>query len=101
MTDEIVALSYEVRKGKDAKALVMAQQQQDVDRMLLVFEGQLSGARYLLGDRLTAVDLAAVSGLGYYTLRCGDGWRNQYPTLAEWCDRLHQRPSIRSTIPRL
>jgi glutathione S-transferase len=99
LTDAIVALSYEVRKGKDADAQVRAHHQQTVDRMMAVFEQQLSRATYLLTNDLTIVDVAVVSGLGYYTLRCGDGWRHQFPAIAEWCDRLHQLPSIQSTIP--
>jgi len=102
MTDAVVALSYEVRKGSDANAQLQAYHQQEVDRMLAVFEGQLNGASYLLGDRLTIVDVAALSGLGYYTLRCGAVWQKQYLALAEWFDRLHQqRQSIQATVPRL
>ncbi len=101
MTDAVVALSYEVRKGAYADDLKQRAYQQQVDRMLSVFEKQLGRASHLLGDRLTAVDIAVLSGLGYCTFRCGNGWRNQFPALAEWCDRLHQRSSIQSTIPRL
>lgn len=101
MTDAVVALSYEVRKGVYADDLKQRSHQKAVDRILSVFENQLGVASHLLGDRLTAVDIAVLCGLGYYTLRCGDGWRTQFPALAEWCDRLHQRPSIQSTLPRL
>ncbi|MEB3211726.1 MAG: glutathione S-transferase family protein [Leptolyngbyaceae bacterium] len=99
LTDAIVALSYEVRKGTDANAQVQAHHQQNVDRMMSVFEQQLSQAQYLLTNNLTIVDVAVISGLGYYTLRCGDEWSRHFPAIAEWGDRLHQLPSIQSTIP--
>ncbi|NMF82834.1 glutathione S-transferase family protein [Nodosilinea sp. P-1105] len=100
MTDQVVALWLETRKGDRADAQVQAQHQVVIDRLLTVFEQQLQLTPYLLSDRLSAVDIAAVSGLGYYSLRFGLGWQSRYPRLAHWFDQLHQRPSLRDTIPQ-
>ncbi|PSN19441.1 glutathione S-transferase family protein [filamentous cyanobacterium CCP5] len=99
MTDQVVARWYEARKGNQAKASVEARHQQDMDRMLAVFETQLGKTPYLLNDQFTAVDIAALCGLGYYTLRFGPSWQRQWPRLGQWFEGLHQRSSVQETMP--
>ena len=100
LIDQVVALWYETRKGDHADAQVQTHHQQEIDRILSVFEGQLGITSHLLNNQFTAVDVAAVSGLGYYTLRFGQDWQQQYPRLAQWFEHLHQRPSLQSTMPQ-
>lgn len=99
LTDQVVALRAETRKGDRSNPQVEQQIQQDIDRLMGVFEQQLAMMPYLLNDQFTAVDVAAVSGLGYYSFRFGLTWQQRYPRLAEWFERLHQRRSLASTVP--
>jgi glutathione S-transferase len=99
LTDTIVSLWYEVRSG-EAQPVVKTQYQAIIDRLLGVFEHKLTESPYLLNDKLTAVDIAAVSGIGYYSFRFGKDWQLQYPKLAQWFDKLYHRESVQSTIPR-
>ncbi|MBD1909324.1 MULTISPECIES: glutathione S-transferase family protein [unclassified Leptolyngbya] len=100
LIDEVVALWYETRKGGDANPQVQALHQGNIDRLIAVFEQQLGTTSHLLSDQITAVDIAAISGLGYYSLRFGKDWQSSYPRLAQWFDQLHQRPSLQDTIPK-
>ncbi|MEH1807808.1 MAG: hypothetical protein V7L28_21155 [Nostoc sp.] len=36
----------------------------------------------------------AISGLGYYSLRFGHNWQQEYPKLRQWFEVLHQRQSV-------
>lgn len=99
LTDHIVGLWYETRKEADANPAVQAQLRSAIDRFLGVFEQKLTNSAYLLNDHLTAVDIAALSGLGYYSLRFGQDWQQQNPKLAQWFAKLSERESVRSTVP--
>ncbi len=100
LIDEVVALWYETRKGDDAQAAVQAHHQGNLDRLMAVLEKQLGVTSHLLNDQFTAVDVAAVSGLGYYSLRFGTTWQSNFPRLARWFDQLHQHPSLQETQPK-
>ncbi|MBW4625162.1 MAG: glutathione S-transferase N-terminal domain-containing protein [Brasilonema octagenarum HA4186-MV1] len=72
-----------------------------INRLLPIFEEQLRTAKYLLGgESWTVADVAALCSLGYYSLRLNEDWLLEYPHLREWFERLHERESVKSTIPR-
>jgi glutathione S-transferase len=100
LIDRVVALWYETGKAPKADEQLQAYYQQEIDRLLFVLENKLDFSSYLLNDQFTAVDVAAVSGLGYYTFRFGKNWQLRYPKLTRWFERLHQRPSLQSTLPQ-
>lgn len=100
LTDNIVGLWYESRKGDQANPDTQAQYQSIIDRLLSFLEQKLTQSTYLLNDTLTAVDIAAVSGIGYYSFRFGKDWQQQYPKLSQWFEQLHKHESVQSTIPR-
>lgn len=55
---------------------------------------------FLLENRLTLADIAAGSVLGYMTVRFkAIPWRDQYPNLARYVDRLEERESFKNTKP--
>lgn len=99
LADNAVSLTMEVRKGDKADANLQAKYQSLIDRLLLFLDEQLATSSYLLGTEWTAADIAAVSALGYYTLRFGEDWQQKYLRLGQWFKNLHQRESIQSTIP--
>lgn len=71
-----------------------------INRLLPIFEQQLAQSQYLLGDEAwTAADVAALCSLGYYSLRLKEDWILQYPNLGNWFNKLHERESVKSTVP--
>lgn len=73
-----------------------------INRLLPIFDEQLAQSKYLLGDETwTAADIAALCSLGYYSLRLNEDWLLQYPNLKNWFNNLHERKSVKSTIPIL
>ncbi|MEH2213183.1 glutathione S-transferase family protein [Nostoc sp.] len=100
LIDNVVGLWYETRKGNQADFGTQAKYQSSINRLLGVFEQKLTKSAYLLNETLSAVDVAAISGLGYYSLRFGNNWQQEYPKLRQWFELLHQRKSVDSTMPK-
>lgn len=72
-----------------------------INRLLPIFDGQLRQSEYLLGgETWTAADVAALCSLGYYSFRLNEDWQIQYPYLRDWFNKLHERESVKSTIPK-
>ncbi|BAZ40717.1 glutathione S-transferase domain-containing protein [Calothrix sp. NIES-4101] len=71
-----------------------------INRLLPIFEQQLAQSQYLLGDHTwTAADVAALCSFGYYSFRLNEDWILQYPNLGNWFKNLHDRESVKSTVP--
>ncbi|MBE9128175.1 MULTISPECIES: glutathione S-transferase family protein [unclassified Coleofasciculus] len=71
-----------------------------INRLLEIFEQQLAKSKYLLGDETwTAADVAALCSLGYYSLRLDEDWLLKYIHLRDWFNKLHERSSVKSTVP--
>jgi glutathione S-transferase len=71
-----------------------------INRLLPIFEQQLTQSQYLLGDEAwTAADIAALCSMGYYNLRLNEDWVVHYPNLGNWFNKLHERESVKSTVP--
>ena len=71
-----------------------------INRLLPIFDVQLRTAKYLLGgETWTAADVATLCSLGYYSLRLSEDWLVKYPHLGEWFNKLHERESVKLTIP--
>lgn len=99
LADNIIFLWYQQMKGDNADAKDRAKYQAAIDRLLPVLDDKLAASSYLLGDSWTAADIAVLSALGYYSLRFGEDWQQQYPKLGEWFKNLHDRESVKSTVP--
>ncbi|QIR37193.1 glutathione S-transferase family protein [Tolypothrix sp. PCC 7910] len=100
LIDNVVGLWYETRKGNQADFDTQAKYQSSINRVLSVFEQKLTVSAYLFNETPSAVDVAAISGLGYYSLRFGNSWQQEYPKLSQWFEVLHQRQSVYSTMPK-
>ena len=99
LADNAVALWYQKLKGDNADPKDIAKYQAAINRLLPVLDEQLTTSAYLLGKNWTLADIAAVSALGYYTLRLGDDWQHQYLRLGQWFKKLHEKESVKSTVP--
>ncbi len=83
-----------------------ARQRRKVDGGLREIARLIGDRRYAIGDRITLADAAIGSLLGSLdfsheqqrTVPGGD-WRELYPLLARYFDRLEERPSFRDTRP--
>lgn len=100
LIDNVVGLWYETRKGNQVDFNTQAKYQSSINRILGVFEQKLTNSAYLFNETVSAVDVAAISGVGYYSLRFGHNWQQEYPKLSQWFELLHQRKSIDSTMPK-
>ncbi len=73
---------------------------QRIDRLIPVFEEQLSQTKYLLGgESWSMADISALCSFGYYDLRLGEDWKGNYPHIRKWFDQLHQIKSVKDTVP--
>ncbi|AFY65126.1 glutathione S-transferase family protein [Geitlerinema sp. PCC 7407] len=99
LMDTVVGLWFQKQKSTP-DAADQAKLQQLLDRLLHFLNQRLSGNPYLFGENWSAIDVSALCALGYYSLRFGTGWQAQYPHLKTWFEALHQRESVRSTMPQ-
>ncbi|NES78961.1 MULTISPECIES: glutathione S-transferase family protein [unclassified Okeania] len=71
-----------------------------INDLLPVFDRQLAKSKYLLGnEEWTIADVSALCSFGYYSLRLNEDWLLEYDNLKNWFNRLHQRESVKSTVP--
>ncbi|KAI5845652.1 glutathione S-transferase C-terminal-like protein [Morchella snyderi] len=66
-------------------------------RIMGVLEKVLEGKQYLVDDKLSYADLAFVpyQWVADFFKPELDGWRNEFPTLAAWNDKLEARDSVK------
>jgi glutathione S-transferase len=69
----------------------------ETPRLLSGLEGQLAKREWLVGDRLTAADIAVGSILAYATLMLKQDYTD-YPAIAAYLKRLGDRPPFQRTI---
>lgn len=62
---------------------------------------RIAGDReYIVGDRFGLADIAAGTVTKYFSVRWSEySWRDRYPDLAAYSDRMEQRPSFQATVP--
>ena len=71
-----------------------------VEGGLKVLDQWIGEKEFLVEDRLTLADIAAGAVLGYMTVRFkAIPWRDTYPNLAKYSDRLEERESFKGTKP--
>ncbi len=71
-----------------------ARQRRAIERVLPLFTPAYLGDEH----RFDLGDIALACGLAYLDFRLPEiPWRNQHPHLAQWLDRINQRPSMRAT----
>lgn len=62
--------------------------------------GQVADSGFLHGGAFSLADVAAVCFLGFLDFRFPEvDWRGASPRLAEWRDRMAERPSVADTVP--
>ncbi|KAK4501958.1 hypothetical protein PRZ48_007768 [Zasmidium cellare] len=69
-------------------------------RQLAAWVDRSNGSKYLIGDKLSLADLAAVSMLGWLNVRWPDHqWKTTYPQLKRYWETLEERETFATTRP--
>lgn len=75
-------------------------QRRKIDGGLGEIARRVSTREHAVGDRFGLADIAAATVVGYLGVRFPElDWRNAYPNLAAYSDRMEQRPSLAATRP--
>lgn len=78
----------------------MSRQQQKIDLGLKAMSEVLADNHYFVANDFSLADISAVCCLGYLDLRFPNiTWRQQYPNLDVFMQRLSDRSSIQLTVP--
>ena len=99
--DKIISLWIFNLTNKGNPTLYKSMLEKSINDLFSVFEKQLAQTEYLLGSEIWSIaDISALCSCGYYNLRFNEDWKLDCPHLKTWFDRLHQRESVYSTIPK-
>lgn len=99
--DALLQMFWEIARDPDKQSKPwFDRQQRKVDGALRSFSGSIGSKEFCYGDTLTLADIAVGSLLRFLTVRWPNNpWREQYPGLAVYSDRLELRPSFSATVP--
>lgn len=99
--DAFVLMFFEkMREESRQSAEWIARQRRKVDGGVREIARLVGDRDYAVGDRFSLGDIAAGTVVGYLSVRWPDyAWREQYPSLAAYSDRMERRPSFRTTVP--
>ena len=78
----------------------IARQRRKVDGGVREIARLIGEREHAVGETFGLGDIAACTVMSYLTVRWPDyAWRDTYPALAAYCDRLETRASFRDTRP--
>lgn len=101
ITDAGVAWLMETRRAADKQEPAGITRQRDkVCRGLTVLEKRLGANEWFYGGEFSRADIAVACCLLWFDFRLPSfAWRDSYPVLAAYAERLGKRPSFAATIP--
>lgn len=101
ITDAGVVWVLEGRRNADKQdENVITRQRGKIERGLEMMAQKLQGREWLYGDSLSLADIAAGCCLLWLDVRLPQlGWREGWPALAAYADKLGKRPSFANTVP--
>ena len=98
--DHIISVWVLNLTNKGEPTLYQSLLEQAINRLLPIFDKQLTKSEYLLGGEIWSMaDLSALCSMGYYNLRLNEDWKLEYHHLKNWFNKLHERESVKLTIP--
>ena len=100
--DAGLLIRYEsLRPKKEQSAAWSEKQGGKLQRGLAMIAAELGDKAWCHGERYTLADIAVGCCLGWVEFRKPGGleWRNSYPNLARFYDRLMERPAFADTAP--
>lgn len=101
--DAGLLVRYEsVRPKKEQSAAWSSKQTGKLKRSLAAIADELGERAWCHGDRYTLADIAVGCCLGWVDFRkpAGIEYRNEYPALAQFYDKLMERPAFAETAPK-
>lgn len=99
--DAIVLLFWELKRPEPFQSRPwLARQRRKVDGGLKEVARLVGEREWAVGDGFGLADIAAGTLLRFLDIRFGElGWRETYPHLVGYSDRMEARPSFRQTTP--
>lgn len=89
-----------MRPAEHRSAPWMARQRRKVEGGVREIARSIGSRAWAVGDRFGLGDIAVGTAMAYLDVRFPDfEWRDTFPDLALYVDRLGERPSFRSTVP--
>jgi glutathione S-transferase len=100
--DAAVAAFLEAKRPDGERSPAWIERQRGkVNQALKVMSDDLGDQPWCHGSSLSLADIAVGCALGYISFRLGDiPWREQYPNLAQFYEKLMQRPAFAETVPQ-
>lgn len=96
----VAALLERRRPAGEKSESWIARQIARIEQTLVYIDNSLGDAQWLHGNSLTLADIAVGTALCYLDFRLPDvRWREHYPRLSAYAERLAERPSFAETIP--
>ena len=99
--DALVLMFFERMRPKGSQSVEWAaRQKRKVDGGLMEIARLIGARRFAVGESFGLGDIAAVTVVGYLSVRWPEiNWREQYPDLAAYSDRMEQRLSFQKSRP--
>ena len=98
--DAVVLSLFERMRKEQASPEWLSRQRRKIEGGMREIARLVGKRDWAVGDRFSLGDMAAGTACGYVGLRFSEfDWRNLYPDLAAYSDRMEQRPSFRMTTP--
>lgn len=101
IADAAAAIFIEKKRPAELQSVEwMSRQQQKIDLGLKAMSEVLSDNNYFVNETFSLADISTLCCLGYLDLRFPQIlWREQYPNLAVFMQRLSDRASVQLTVP--
>ncbi|GAC1530746.1 MAG: glutathione S-transferase family protein [Ramlibacter sp.] len=98
--DAVVLTLFERRREGGGSPEWLARQRRKIDGGVAAMARLVDSKVWAVGDRFTLGDIAVGTVAGYLSVRLAElRWRELYPEMAVFCDRLEQRPSFKDSVP--
>jgi glutathione S-transferase len=99
--DALVLMFFEIARDKDKQSQPwFDRQQRKLDGALRYLSESISAKEFCHANTFSLADVAVGTLLRYLTVRWPNKpWREQYPNLAAYSDRLELRPSFKNSVP--
>ena len=98
--DAVVLVFFERMRGDNASAEWTARQVHKIEAGVCELARLVEQSQFAVGNKFGLADIAVGAALGYLKVRYKEfDWQNLYPALANYSNRLEQRPSFQKTQP--
>ena len=98
--DAVVLSLFEKMREGGGSPEWLARQRRKIDGGVAEMAKMVGSRPWAVGDRFSLGDIAVGTALGYLAVRFQElPWRTRYPELAQFSDRVEQRPSFQGSVP--